>query len=379
MVSVPMATVLDWRRAEDPRDIVHQAVQGLTEGRVVVLPTDTCYLLIANPFSPSAVGKLQACCGSKLCILPRSADEVLDFVPNFGRGAMRLAQRVWPGPLVIQHRNGLETSSVRCFPSETISKIIIEEHHLRLWQPGHDILQNLSRLFSRPIVGGLPGKTITEVKQVQEVVGKQQYDDGLLILDAGPIEGIGVPTVVELDGSHGKLLEPGVIAMEQLQALSQLLILFVCTGNTCRSPMAAALMNQKIQSRFGRSPESVPVIATSAGVSAFGGDPASTGARQAIRRFGIQLESHQSSPLQSYLVEQADLILVMGNRHRNYICSNWPEFADKVHLVASDGGEISDPFGGPVEIYSQCAEQLDQHTGYWLDQLDASSVIQWQT
>jgi protein-tyrosine-phosphatase len=170
------------------------------------------------------------------------------------------------------------------------------------------------------------------------------------------------------------------LTMTALRELSRLTILFVCTGNTCRSPMAQALMEKKVQERFGHLAVDgvIPIVVKSAGVSAFGDDPASHGAQQAIRKFGISLDSHHSSQLNSELVEQSDIILAMGNRHRHVIISQWPSLASKVNLISPDGGEISDPFGGPVEVYEQCARQLDQHTSYWLDQLDTSALIQWR-
>jgi protein-tyrosine phosphatase len=138
-------------------------------------------------------------------------------------------------------------------------------------------------------------------------------------------------------------------------------------------------MRRKIQDQFGKEfdGQSIPIVAVSAGVSAFGGDPASHGALQAIQNYGCSLQDHQSTQLNSWLVEQSDLILAMGQRHRSVIVSQWPDVASKVHLIAGDGSEISDPFGGPLEVYQRCAEQLDRHTNYWLDHLDTSSIIHW--
>jgi len=373
-----MARVLDWRRSEDPADFVHQAVQALTEGCLVVVPTDTCYIAIASGLRSEAVGQLNAYCGSvdmPLCILPRSAEESTDFVPTFSRGALRLARKVWPGPLVIQHSNGSRASTIDCLSQTTQEYLRGNGHEIRLWQPGNEILGHISRLVSGPIVGGIP----TESRGIITDVAQLSKQDNMLIIDTGRIEGIGAPTVVGIDGANGRILSPGVLVLEQLQALSQLLILLVCTGNTCRSPMASALMQKKILERFGGSIDSVPISVASAGISASGSDPASSGARHAIRSFGLNLENHQSTQIHSYMIEQADLVLVMGYRHRSVLCTQWPEYADKIFLLASDQGDISDPFGGPTEVYEHCAKQLDQHTSYWVDRLDPSTVIRWES
>lgn len=373
-----MSRVLDWRGSEDPADFVHQAVQALTEGDLVVLPTDTCYIAIASGLKENAVQALTAYCdpeNPQLCILPRSPEESVDFVPGFSPGALRLAKKVWPGPLVIQHRNGSKSSTMDCLCASTLKLIETSDRQVRLWQPGNGILRSISRLFSGPIVAALP----MESRGLLTDVAKLESHPNSLIIDAGAIQGIGAPTLVSVDGSCGKILLPGVLALEQLQALSQFLILLVCTGNTCRSPMAAALMQKKVLARFGGAIESVPICIASAGVSAALGDPASQGARHAIRKYGLTLESHESTQVHSYMIEQADLVLVMGHRHRSVLRSQWPEYSEKIFMLAADEGDISDPFGGPVEVYEHCAKQLDRHTSYWVDRLDPSIVIKWDS
>jgi len=69
----------------------------------------------------------------------------------------------------------------------------------------------------------------------------------------------------------------------------------------------------------------------------------------------------------------------MGYRHRSVLCSQWPEYSDKIFMLASDQSDISDPFGGPIEVYEHCAKQLDRHTTHWVDRLDPSSVIRWES
>jgi protein-tyrosine-phosphatase/tRNA A37 threonylcarbamoyladenosine synthetase subunit TsaC/SUA5/YrdC len=373
-----MSRVLDWRGSEDPADFVHQAVQALTEGDLVVLPTDTCYIAIASGLRDEAVSALATYCdptNPQLCILPRSPEESFDFVPGFSPGALRLAKKVWPGPLVIQHRNGSRSSTIDCLSSSTRGFVQTEDRQVRLWQPGNEILRSICRLFSGPIVGGMPQESYGLLTDVSGF----KSDSNLLIIDAGAIQGFGAPTLVSVDGTRGKILVPGVLAFEQLQALSQFLILLVCTGNTCRSPMAAALMQKKVLDRFGGTVDSLPICVASAGVSAPVGAPASQGAQVAIRKYGLNLGSHESTQIHSYMIEQADLVLVMGNRHRSALRSQWPEYSDKIFMLAADESDISDPFGGPLEVYEHCAKQLDRHTSYWVDRVDPTSVITWDS
>jgi len=377
-----MTKILDWRRSDDPRDVVHLAVQALVEGHVVALPTEHCYVLVASSLQPAAVERLHAGVGMQaptpLAVIPRSADESLDLVPGIGPASRRLVRKAWPGPLILQTKNADEFSSMRCLPATVYERLQTERGEVRLWLPKHEVLYHISRLVSGPLVATLAPKA-TATPGVATSTAELAPSHCVLAIDAGSVEEPGEPTVVAIEGNRGQVVREGIVDRAELQRLSQLVILFVCTGNTCRSPMAAALMRKKIGEQFGHLAAGAanPIVAFSAGVSAFGGDSASHGAQQAIRQYQVSLEDHLSTQLNSYLVDQADLILAMGHRHRNLIVSQWPEMASKVHLVAADGSEISDPFGGPLETYQRCAEQLDRHTDHWIQNLDTSSLIQW--
>ena len=381
-----MTKILDWRRSDDPRDVIHLAVQAIAEGHVVAVPTETCYVLVASALNPIAVDQLHRIGAMNqdlpLTVISRSPDEVLDMVPDLESAARRLIRKAWPGPLVLQHGSSHPFSSLRCLPESVVEKLMSAQGEYRLWLPSHEVLHHITRLVSCPLVCAIgPSSNTTRESDAAYSIGDLIPGQSVLAIDAGMVESPGIPTVVAIDGNRGRVVRSGIVTREHLDSLSQLVILFVCTGNTCRSPMAAALMRKKIAEQFPElaSQKSSPIVAISAGVSAFGGDPASHGALQAIRAYQASLDNHQSTQLNSYLVEQADLILAMGQRHRNVIVSQWPETAFKVHLIAEDGGEISDPFGGPLEVYQKCAEQLDRHTSHWIQSLDTSSLIRWDT
>ena len=86
-----MTKILDWRKSDDPRDIVHLAVQALAEGHVVALPSNYSYLLVASGLHPSAVEQLSRCSirsgGGAISLMVRSADETLDYFPNISPAA----------------------------------------------------------------------------------------------------------------------------------------------------------------------------------------------------------------------------------------------------------------------------------------------------
>ena len=97
--------VIDIRSAEDSRDVVHRAVQALAEGKLVALPTETVYGLAASALDEQAVARLlatkQRTAGKALTLAIKSADDVLDFVPDLSPLGRRLARRCWPGPVTM--------------------------------------------------------------------------------------------------------------------------------------------------------------------------------------------------------------------------------------------------------------------------------------
>lgn len=139
-------------------------------------------------------------------------------------------------------------------------------------------------------------------------------------------------------------------------------ILFVCTGNTCRSSMAEALLRYHLD-REGLSGK---YQVSSAGTSAFPGMPASHNAIQALKAIGIDLSGHCSSLVDESLIDSADLILAMTSSHKRRLLQLKPD-ADKKTYVLSEycGGtsykDIDDPFGGDLDIYTGCRDEINKY------------------
>jgi protein-tyrosine phosphatase len=132
-------------------------------------------------------------------------------------------------------------------------------------------------------------------------------------------------------------------------------ILFVCTGNTCRSPMAAAYF-----SRLCKNAERDDVIVRSAGTFAGNGVPASGNAVKVMRDYGIDLENHRSKVLTRELLEDTDHVFTMTEGHRLQVMSIYPQAGEKTRLLMDfyDGGDVADPFGGSYDLYKDCFEQM---------------------
>jgi len=130
-------------------------------------------------------------------------------------------------------------------------------------------------------------------------------------------------------------------------------IVFVCTGNTCRSPMAEVLA----AAIFLR--EGINFRVASAGVSAMPGMPASENAAKAMREEGLELSSHRSKPASKEFLQGAKLVLTMTRGHLEYVRRSCPDVrAFTLGEYASIGKDISDPFGGSLEVYRNCAADI---------------------
>ncbi len=230
----------------------------------------------------------------------------------------------------------------------------------------HRILAHLHRYLSAPLIlapaASIEGKPPTTVAGVSPEIAAQLP----LLLDDGPTRYGGESTVVRVAGREWKVLREGVIERAAMNQFVKPVIALVCTGNTCRSPMAETLLRERLRKKLGCE-DAIRVI--SAGVAAADGSGATPQAIEVMGQLGLDLTGHSSRPLDESVINVADLVLTMTRGHRAAILAAWPDMHDRVHTLRRDGGDIHDPVGMPVESYQACAQEIDEELSKWVDAL----------
>ncbi|MFK8113198.1 MAG: L-threonylcarbamoyladenylate synthase [Rubripirellula sp.] len=366
-----MANILDLQASDDPRDIIHRSVQAIVEGNVVGVPTETVYGLVADALSEKAVNQLCELKGrdihEPLAISVSSREAAADFFCHLSPLARRLSYRCWPGPLTLVVPCDPAQSAASQLPASVQERITGEHQCIGFRVVDHRVLASIHRFLSGPLIltsanrSGLPAPTTASG------VNEQLGDTLPLLLDDGPTRYGGASTVARVTGNHLEILREGAIERAAMNQFVKPVIVVVCTGNTCRSPMAETLLRDQLSKKLGAE-DAVRVI--SAGVAAGAGIGASPQAVEVMGKRDLDLTGHSSRPLDESVMNVADLVLTMTRGHRAAILAAWPDLHDRVFTLRRDGGDISDPVGMPVDVYQSCADQIDGELAAWLDALD---------
>jgi protein-tyrosine phosphatase len=365
---------IDLLHCDDPRDVVHQSVACLAQGGIVGLATETEYVLATSALSAPGLRRLRGVPGAReghsLALLLKGPEESSDWAPGLSDVGRRLAWRLWPGPLTLIVPRRMTDGLFGRLPG-SVQELIAPDGALALCSSGEPFLRDVLELSPAPLVlSGLPapgaGQVAATADPLRELAGIE------MVIDSGPTHHGRVGTEVRIDEHTWALSRAGVIDGRTLTQMSGLIILFVCTGNTCRSPMAEAICKLLLARRLKCSHEELEhrgYVILSAGVAAMGGSPAATHAIDVLRSMGGSLESHRSRRVTLDLVRQADCIFAMTADHLEALLDNVPDVQSRAFLLDPRGADVPDPVGTDHHNYRHTAQMIEQMLQERLNQM----------
>lgn len=371
--------VIQLRNAADRRDVVHRAVEALAAGQLVVFPTETVYGLAATALDADAVDRLSEVKGrganAPYALALKSYEDAHDYISHFEGVAGRLARRCWPGPVTLVVEHSGDEGLVSRLPVK-VREAVAPNGTVGIRVPAHPTVLDVMRMIAGPLVLTSANRSGQPPVEGGAEAAKVFGDEVALILDDGPCRYNQPSTVVQAGSTSWQCLREGVVPLSAIERLSQMLILLVCTGNTCRSPMAEALMRKCIAEKLGPpsktekdSRDNTAIEVLSAGISASPGCAASPEAVEIMKQYGLDLSGHGSQPLTEKLVQHADLIYTLTSVHRHAILERWPAATGRTHCLRPDGGDVDDPIGAGIDIYRRCAAQIEQAVRQRVDEL----------
>jgi len=347
---------------------IREAAAVLRRGGLVVFPTETVYGLGAAAGSAEAVAKLRGFKNDPerpFALHLDSPEAVWRFVQPTSVRVGRIIERLLGGPITLhlQLGEGLALEA-GVLGADAERDALGLGRTLRLRCPGHPLARQLLGEVGVPVVAGSASRDHKPLPADGEqaaavVAGVADY-----LLDGGPCKHGKPSTSVSLSIRRGspvvQVLNEGVYDRRTVERLARFSILLVCTGNTCRSPMAEAIAKQRLADRLGIAVDELGAAGlsvVSAGAFASPGQEATPEAVEALRGRGIDLGKHRSQPLTAAMIDEADLILGMTSSHVRAVREMAPSAADRV-VRLDEADDIADPIGQNLSAYQQTAEQI---------------------
>lgn len=328
-----------------------RAGEILRRGGLVAFPTETVYGIAVAATLPEAVERLYRVKRrpptKPMTLMVADASEVRRRCPRVPKVAERLMERFWPGPLTLVLRDAEGRMTGFRWPNHPLALGLVREARVPLFVPSANVSDNPPATTAEGVLREFP----------------HELD---LVIDGGSAAG-GVPSsVVQVDDDgRVEVLREGAIPESRLLDLSKVSVLFVCTGNTDRSPLLAAALRRQLAMRLGCREDQLArrgFVVRSAGTAAREGEPASERAQRAAAEWPggpLDVSEHRAQVLSERLIAEATHVFCMERLHRDEILAFYPSRSRDVRLVDPEGHDVDDPAGQPSTVYRRLAARLE--------------------
>jgi len=335
---------------EDTEEFYSRLIDNLKKGWIIALPTDTVYGFAVDGTNTRALEKLAKIKEreEKPFAFFISRNRIEDYVYIAKR---KIIEYFVPGPITVILRRKMEKS------------LPVKNDMIGIRIPQVDFIIKLLSKYDNPLAVTSANRS-GELTLHSALDIAEQFPEVDIVIDGGKL--VSEPsTVIDLAITPPVIKRKGavpILEIEKVYGHNVMLehplkfnVLFVCSGNTCRSPMAQGLLKTMVDEDY--------CVVKSAGTLPMNGLPPSENSVQVVEEYDGSIRGHLSQTLNKELISWADLILVMGYKHFQYIIDNQPDAVVKTSLLKEykrkvKYNEISDPVGQDIDAYRKTAESM---------------------
>jgi protein-tyrosine phosphatase len=345
---------------------IKEAGEVIDAGGLVAIPTETVYGIACRVSARSLerLGRLKGRGPGKAYTLHiGQKGDVRKYVPKVGIRASKLIERAWPGPLtVVFELEGQDVEKQRHSLEGEVFEGLYRNNSIGIRCPDNLIASMLLREARSAAVAPSANTSGQEPAVSADEVFARFCGQIEVLLDGGPCKYKKSSTVAKIGKKGVEVLRQGVYSQPELEEMSQVKFLFVCTGNTCRSPMAEGMFRKYLAEKLECGVDQLDEVGYktfSAGVVYTAGFTATPEAIAACGAKGVDINGHKSKALSEQLVKESDYIFAMCRMHRERVVALNRGASDKCVLLV-ENEDIADPIGQPQQVYNSCAELIEK-------------------